>query len=706
MKMMRKWQRLTLVAIAMLMLVTASTPWHAHAAVPKLDHIRVGLFMSLPGKYTSTTAAATFSSEGGLTVGLREPDSVQAWFSLGNGQRVRIAPDDYKVMLFQSASFAEALAVYQHVDGAKGAPYLTALPGQSGTVYRVTEGAYAASAEATSALARWNSDAKLAGLTKGFKAAVAGPLRVETTPFKSKQEAAAAAATFGEAGIDAYVAVRANAGGGVSYSVMAGSAASAEELKRVQEAAAKTPHGKSLKAVPAGSRYLLLQQDHSLTGKADSFDELYQFPAGDMKLWLTPKGGKPIQLAERSGRSYRGQFEISVLNGKMAVVNELPFEQYLYSVVGAEVYSSWPQEALKAQAVAARSYALNKGFGFQIAHVVDTTLSQAYFGVSTESPSVIQAVDSTKGEVALYNGKVIEALFSSSGGGMTADATEVWGNEVPYLKPVSSPDQTSEAGLMNWHRVVLSSGKVGYIREDLLKDTGSKTAAGSRILELTTDGTRVRKHPVIQDAIPLVAELNKGVRVVEIGKVKESNAMNWIRGPYSSDELIASINARIEPKLTGPIASLAVTKRGPSGRAVEIAANGSKLPIRSPDSIRSVLGSGGSLPSTLFQIEESGKVVMQGAGSAQRTKTAGNQTIYIAGADGKATAASGEHLFIMNGDGEIRPATKEASFQFNGKGNGHGVGLSQYGTLGLAQQGYDYQYILKYYYKGITIAKE
>lgn len=96
--------------------------------------------------------------------------------------------------------------------------------------------------------------------------------------------------------------------------------------------------------------------------------------------------------------------------------------------------SSWGAEALKAQAVAARSYALFQGNKFQVANVVDTTLSQAYYGTSYEYPSIIQAVDATAGEVLLSNGRLVEAVFSSNSGGMSADPLEVWG--MPILHSV------------------------------------------------------------------------------------------------------------------------------------------------------------------------------------------------------------------------------------------------------------------------------
>lgn len=698
-------KRVLFTTFALLLVVMTWTAQPTRASVPKLDTIRVALFLQLPGKYESTTAAATFQSAGGIGIGVRESAGTQAWLTIPASQSVRFAVDDFKVKLLETQSFASAWTAYQHVISAKGMGYITSLSKNGAIHYQVFEGTYKSSEELATALARWNADSKLAALLGGFKPMPHGPLRLETAPIESKAAAQSAAATFGESGLDAYVAVR-KAAKGVTYSVMVGGASTQDEWKKLQEAAAKALKGAELKAVGADSKHMLLQADHSISGKASSSHELYLFPANDMKLWLTPSSEQPIELTERSKRTYRGSFELSAWNGKLAVINELPFEEYLYSVVAVEMYTTWPMEALKAQAVAARSYALNKGFGFQIAHVVDTILSQAYYGTGVERPSSTEAVDATRGVVALYNGKVIEAVFSSNAGGMTADAKDVWNNSIPYLQAVKSPDEAAEAGLFSWYRIVLPSSQIGYIREDLVMDSGQKTAAGNRILELTTDGTNIRKHPVIQEGVPVVTQLQKGAKVVELEKVMESNPMKWIRGPFTSDELLTTINARVNPKLTEPITSLEISKRGHSGRAIELTVNGSKLALPSPDSIRGTLGFGGSLPSTLFEVEETGKLVIQGAGGKQTTRTDDSRKVYVMGADGVSAAWNDEHLFVLDDEGHTRAATKKPAFQFVGTGFGHGVGLSQYGAYSLAQQGYDYEYILKYYYKGITIAKE
>jgi stage II sporulation protein D len=698
-------RRLLLATAIFLLFTTVMAAAPARAAVPTLDNIRVALFLQLPGKYTSTTPEATFSSPGGMTIGTAVGAVASApWMTAPASANVSLALDDFKVKVLQTANFNSALSLYKYLQTASRTAYLTSLSKGGAIQYQVLEGAYPTAAEAQAGLTRWSADAKLAPLTGGYKSELQGPFHLETPAYANKAAAQAAAVGFGNAGVDAWVAVREGKGGAL-YSVMVGAAASADALKTIHSAALKAPGGAGLKAVEANSAYLLLRSDHSASQTAAAPHELYQFPAGDMKLWIEPAGQQPIKLAERSGRTYRGSFELSAVNGKLAVVNELPFEHYLYSVVAIEMYPSWPAEALKAQAVAARSFVLNKGLGFQIAHVVDTTLSQAYYGVTAEQPTSTAAVDATMGEVALYDGKVIEAIYSSSGGGMTADASEAWGNTVPYLQPAASPDQISEAALLKWHRVVLDSGETGYIRGDLVKDTGRKNEAGARILETTADGINVRRHPIIQDTVPVVAGIGKGQTVVELDSVIESNPMNWERGPFTGEEMATAINARVSEKINGPVTSIAVSKRGPSGRVTEIIVNGKAVAVSSPDGLRSVLGVGGSLPSTKFEIEETGKMTVLGAGGQTDTRT-GGAPLYVMGSDGRATAYNGEYVYAGDGKGNVRAATTAPGFAFSGQGFGHGVGMSQFGAYSLAQQGYDYQYILQYYYKGITIAKE
>ncbi|MFC4100003.1 SpoIID/LytB domain-containing protein [Paenibacillus xanthanilyticus] len=697
----RSWRRIAVSLMAALLLVSVWTAWPSYGAVPKLDTIRVAIFIDLP-KYKLNTATGTFSASGGLEIGVRQPSGVQPLLTAKAGETVRFTLDDYKVRVFESADFSKALAAAKRVKTAGGSPFLTSAS-KGGLVYQVQEGSYPTAAAAKTAAAKWAGDGTLSSITGKADSTVTGPMHLEAGAYASLEEARAAAAAFGAAGLDAYAARKQSGTAAAVYTVLVGSATDSAGLAAVKTAAAALPEGAALQAADtAASSYLLMLEDYAVTGAPNAPQALYALPASGTKVWIrsTSEGG--IKFAERYGRSYRGQFEVSGLNGKLTIVNELPFEQYLYSVVGAEMPASWHAEALKAQAVAARTYALYQGFGFQVAHVVDTVLSQAYGGISAEKPATIKAVDATKGEVAMYGGKLIETVFSSSAGGATAEAQEIWSSAVPYLKTVKSPDEVSEKGLYKWYRVVLPSGVNGYIREDLLASTDEKTPAGSPIMSVKGNGVKVRPIPLVQDAVAPLSQVNSGTRVVVLEKVTQSNEMSWVRGPFTSSELLATIKGKVKTAVQGPIRTLEISKTGPSGRPTEIKANGSVLAVGNPDAFRSAFG---GLPSTNFRIDETSRMAIAGAaGTAERTS--GSAGFIVQGGEGNAEEIGGSQLYIMNGKGEIRAATKEPSFRFVGNGYGHGVGLSQYGARGLAEAGYDYQYILQYYYKDVTIGKE
>jgi stage II sporulation protein D len=136
---------------------------------------------------------------------------------------------------------------------------------------------------------------------------------------------------------------------------------------------------------------------------------------------------------------YRGQIAVSVTEGKLDAVNVLGLELYLQGVVAQEMPSAWPEEALKAQAVAARSYALAHLIRGKHFDVYADVRSQVYGGIRAEHPRTTAAVQATKGEVILWEGKPADALFHSTSGGSTLDAAEVFGKAVPYLVGVDDP---------------------------------------------------------------------------------------------------------------------------------------------------------------------------------------------------------------------------------------------------------------------------
>ncbi|WP_236628566.1 SpoIID/LytB domain-containing protein [Paenibacillus mucilaginosus] len=423
---------------------------------------------------------------------------------------------------------------------------------------------------------------------------------------------------------------------------------------------------------------------------------------GGAKLWAEPAGGAAsgIKVDERYDRAYRGGIEVSVYNGKLAVVNELPFQEYLYSVLGSELGASWPAEALKAQAVAARTYALKQGMKYGIAHISDTTTDQAYKGVSVEFPTALEAVKATEGEVLTYGGSLIDPLYYSNAGGKTAESTEVWGNAVPYLKSASSPDEGAQNGKKTWYKIVTPSGRMGYIRSDYAQATGEKNPAGLPYYEGNTTGTNVRGAPYVDDtANPSLFTVDIGDRFVVIGEAVESNAYAWIRGPFDS----AKLKEKLGSQVSGSITSLEVTSRGASGRATAVSVNGQPVKAAYPDSLRGLLG---GLPSTRFEIEETGRYTIQGAEGTVRTRTPGSSPVYIAGGTAAPRKSDAEApLFVMNGAGQVRAATDDAQFIFKGTGFGHGLGMSQWGAKGYAEQGLDYRAILRTYYTGAEITR-
>lgn len=142
-------------------------------------------------------------------------------------------------------------------------------------------------------------------------------------------------------------------------------------------------------------------------------------------------------------RWYRGDIIIYNIGGTLTIVNSLPLEEYLLGVVPSEMPSRWNIEAHKAQAIAARSYALanlNKHAmsGYDLK---DTPADQAYGGATSETPQTTYAVLSTRGEVLTYDHKIIPAYYHASSGGKTIQSGEIWSRDLPYIQSVDSYDK-------------------------------------------------------------------------------------------------------------------------------------------------------------------------------------------------------------------------------------------------------------------------
>lgn len=143
------------------------------------------------------------------------------------------------------------------------------------------------------------------------------------------------------------------------------------------------------------------------------------------------------------GRSLAGELELlRDEHGTILAVNHLDLERYLQGILVAEMSPSWPLEALRAQAVAARTYAVHRRLQRE-SHAYDlssTTLDQVYAGIERETERTRRAVESTRGQVLTWGGIPAEALFHACCAGRTLAAGEVFGNRVPYLVGVDDPD--------------------------------------------------------------------------------------------------------------------------------------------------------------------------------------------------------------------------------------------------------------------------
>jgi stage II sporulation protein D len=202
---------------------------------------------------------------------------------------------------------------------------------------------------------------------------------------------------------------------------------------------------------------------------------------------LSPSG---IVTVANKGASYRDVIELRPgLSGGVTAVNKAELEHYVRGVVPLESPASWPIEALKAQAVAARSYALAERRG-GVFDVYDTTASQVYGGFSAEQQSTNRAVAKTNGQVLRYQGKVITAYFHSTSGGHTEDNENIWGGSaIPYIRGVDDPwDKYSP--YHHW-RLTYSANRLGAALGvgRLRRVTNVSHGASSRIVRATFRGT-------------------------------------------------------------------------------------------------------------------------------------------------------------------------------------------------------------------------
>ncbi len=287
--------------------------------------------------------------------------------------------------------------------------------------------------------------------TSGFVfSPVNGYFVAEKTTYGSYQAALQGAEKYQGQGIEAYPGSTYQC----SWKVYFGNTSKYSEaealVEKLQNAA-----GKDTFEILSGSNYRVLMTGSFGTILID-VDEHYAYP--QLRPLTIYENG--VRCVNMGSRVYRGRIEIGRYNkATLTAVNIVTLEEYLYGVVPAEMSSTWHEEALKAQAVCARSYALIKaGYGGASNakkgyKIVDTVSSQVYKGYLAESVKANRAVDATKGEMVCYDNKVVSAYFFSTSGGSTEAAEDVWAAKVPYLQSV--PDlYEQDASREVWQEVI------------------------------------------------------------------------------------------------------------------------------------------------------------------------------------------------------------------------------------------------------------
>ena len=211
------------------------------------------------------------------------------------------------------------------------------------------------------------------------------------------------------------------------------------------------------------------------------------------QLWVKPQQGGYIWIGDRW---YRGTVRVIATKNQLLAINHVDLEQYLYSVLGAEMSPTFPAEALKAQAVAARTYALyrsqstsNKAFDLD-----STQTSQVYPGISGESGTTQAAVNATLGQILTYQGKPILAAFHSSSGGHTENVEDIWSARIPYLRGVLDYDLGSPG--YEWTQTFTTAQLSQSLKVQQIRSiTPDRTTPYGSVVSLKIDGDTTKIIP-------------------------------------------------------------------------------------------------------------------------------------------------------------------------------------------------------------------
>ncbi|HOQ07985.1 MAG TPA: SpoIID/LytB domain-containing protein [Clostridiales bacterium] len=422
------------------------------------------------------------------------------------------------------------------------------------------------------------------------------------------------------------------------------------------------------------------------------FQTLCVFGSKKHYLQLRPAPGSDPAVINIKGKPYRGSVEVKRLpTSDMTVINVVSLREYLYGNVPPEIGGRSPAEALKAQAVVSKMYAVNNrgkhgSSGFD---VCATTHCQVYKGYSVEVAECNKAIDAVYNKVITYNGKPVEHVYYfASGGGSTEDVRNVWGSSYPYL--VSVKDEYEK--IYTWTKTLRASDIRAMFPElgNILGITITKTAPTGRVTQLAVTGTsrgepmyftneRCRTvfgldsqlYTITTDADVYVAGLS-GIRVQQSaagsagdgGSTASASAAD--AGTDSRQDHQAGTNVQADVK-TGKQDQGSSDDTGSSGSMA--ASPAIAVPVAT-EPLKTQLGGKKA-------VTASGVITVNGV----------NNKVTIIGADGAVNKAA------------VVPET----YTFTGKGWGHAVGMSQEGAIGMAKAGKTYEEILMHYFQGTKV---
>ncbi|WP_313340810.1 SpoIID/LytB domain-containing protein [Sedimentibacter sp.] len=359
-----------------------------------------------------------------------------------------------------------------------------------------------------------------------------------------------------------------------------------------------------------------------------------------------------IDMIMIENRPYRGYMGFKIIeDSKLISINYVDLESYLYGVVPNEISASWGMESLKAQAVAARTYAIYNKNPRALYDMDDNQNSQVYRGYNSEKESTDKAVDETRGEAIYYDDKLIQAFYHSTSGGSTESTENVWFENLPYAVGVDDAYSDRSGSPYNeWQK--------SYSKEEIIK-------------KLRDDGNNVRELYSVE--ITKVTENNRVVECIfstDIGEIsyKKENA-RLLLGLMSSWFDIINGNVYY---FTNEFTYLNENKTVPSrGGGILDNIVDAEDEEEANESFKS-LNSGGII----------GKNVISSDGTSKITK---------------------DTLSVISSNGISTLKTDSSSYNFEGRGWGHGIGMSQYGAKQMAEEGFSYEEILKHYFTGVTI---